>query len=372
MTTRAPKHAPSAAPSGLDAEAVAEAIADEGVAKEVAAGCAARGETAWCVELGGTTETLFDLASLTKPMTAVAIVRAKIDGRATLGSLLPELSGSATGGVSIELLLAHRAGLEPHVPMFAPLTRGERVDAQTAMRAAADARREDARGAVPADGFAPVYSDLGYVLAGAALARHVGARDAGEAIARLVVAPLGLEAQLGTARELEAQGIDLARVAAPTEDVAWRGGVIRGRVHDENAWALTGDGGSGHAGMFGTVGAVIAFGCALLDVLLPDYGFPLLLGDSRSLAWLVSPRAGGTLRAGFDGKSAEGSSAGSLCGPRTFGHLGFTGTSLWIDPDARAVVTLLTNRVHPSRDHVSIRAARPRAHDALFARARSL
>ena len=84
------------------------------------------------------------------------------------------------------------------------------------------------------------------------------------------------------------------------------------------------------------------------------------------------PAAGGTLRAGFDGKSAEGSSAGALAGPRTFGHLGFTGTSLWIDPDARAVVALLTNRVHPTRDHVAIRAARPRAHDALFARARVL
>jgi CubicO group peptidase (beta-lactamase class C family) len=375
VTTPAVNRAPSAshaAPNGLDAEAVAEAIVQEGVAPSVAAGCAARGEAAWRVEIGGAVDTLFDLASLTKPMTAVAIARAKIDPQATLGSLLPELAGSASGGAPIELLLAHRAGLEAHVPMFAPLARGERVDAPTAVRAAADARRDDARGEIPAEGFAPVYSDLGYVLAGAALARHVGARDAGEAIAQLVVAPLGLELQLGTARELEARGIDLARLAAPTEDVAWRGGVVRGRVHDENAWALTGDGGSGHAGMFGTVAAVMTFGCALLDVLLPDYGFALRLGDSRSLAWLVSPRAGGTLRAGFDGKSASDSSAGSLCGPRTFGHLGFTGTSLWIDPDARAVVALLTNRVHPTREHIAIRAVRPRAHDALFARARSL
>ncbi len=370
--TLTPNRAPSVPPSGLDAEAVAEAIVDAEVAKIVAAGCAARGETAWRVEVGGAADTLFDLASLTKPMTAVAIARAKIDPRATLGSLLPELADSASGEVPIELLLAHRAGLEAHVPMFAPLVRGERVDAPTAIRAAADARREDARGAIPSDGFAPLYSDLGYVLAGAALARRVGARDAGEAIEKLVVAPLGLESKLGTARELEARGIDLARIAAPTEDVAWRGGVVRGRVHDENAWALTGDGGSGHAGMFGTVAAVIAFGCALLDVLLPDYGFPLRLGDSRSLAWLVSPRLGGTLRAGFDGKSREGSSAGSLCGPRTFGHLGFTGTSLWIDPDARSVVALLTNRVHPTRENIAIRAARPGAHDALFARARSL
>jgi CubicO group peptidase (beta-lactamase class C family) len=78
------------------------------------------------------------------------------------------------------------------------------------------------------------------------------------------------------------------------------------------------------------------------------------------------------LRAGFDGKSAEGSSAGIVCGPRTFGHLGFTGTSLWIDPDAEIVAVLLTNRVHPARDNVKIREARPAAHDALHARALEL
>jgi CubicO group peptidase (beta-lactamase class C family) len=81
--------------------------------------------------------------------------------------------------------------------------------------------------------------------------------------------------------------------------------------------------------------------------------------------WLVRERPGGTLRAGFDGKSEDGSSAGTVLGPRTFGHLGFTGTSFWVDPDARVGVTLLTNRVHPTRDNASIRAARPRAHDAL-------
>ena len=376
VTTPAGNHAPSASerppPSGLDAEAVAEAIVSEGVAPLAATGCAGRSETSWHVELGGATATLFDLASLTKPMTAVAIARAGIDPRATLGALVPELVRTASGEIPLELLLSHRAGLEAHAPLFAPLLEGAAVDAAAALVTAANARRDDARGPVPAEGFAPVYSDLGYVLAGAALARCVGTRDAGEAIARLVAAPLGLERELGTARELEALGRDLAREAAPTEDVAWRGGVVCGRVHDENAWALTATGGSGHAGMYGTVAAVVAFGSALLDSLLPAYGFEARLGAARSLAWLVSPRTGGTLRAGFDGKSTVGSSAGRLAGPRTFGHLGFTGTSLWIDPDARAVVALLTNRVHPTREHLAIRAARPRAHDALFARARSL
>jgi CubicO group peptidase (beta-lactamase class C family) len=108
--------------------------------------------------------------------------------------------------------------------------------------------------------------------------------------------------------------------------------------------------------MFGTVSGVLAFaGDALAGV------------RGGELGWLVCERPGGTLRAGFDGKSAEGSSAGVHMGARSFGHLGFTGTSFWIDPDTGVIVSLLTNRVHPSRDNVVIRATRPRVHDALYA-----
>jgi CubicO group peptidase (beta-lactamase class C family) len=323
----------------------------------------------WRVEHGGAARTFFDLASLTKPMTAVAVARAGIDPAAPLVSFLPELGGTASADVSLELLLAHRGGLAPHIILYAALVEGGRVDRAEALRTAADARREDARGEVPPGGFPPLYSDMGYLLAGEALARATGAGDAGDAIGRLVVEPLGLDAELGTARALEARGIDLVRDAAPTEEVTWRGGIVRGRVHDENAWAIAGAGGAGHAGMFGTIGAVVAFGCAVFDA-IGSKSAPL--GSERGLGWLVAPRPGGTLRAGFDGKSAEGSSAGRLAGPATFGHLGFTGTSLWIDPDAGSVVALLTNRVHPTREHFAIRAARPGAHDALFARARAL
>ncbi|RYG70577.1 hypothetical protein EON77_13790, partial [bacterium] len=91
------------------------------------------------------------------------------------------------------------------------------------------------------------------------------------------------------------------------------------------------------------------------------------MSDPTSLAGKHFP-----LRAGFDGKSASASSAGERSGPRTFGHLGFTGTSLWIDPDAETVVAMLTNRIHPTRDNLRIRAARPVAHDALFARAAAI
>ena len=351
------------------ADEIAHRLRQEGVAPSVAAGCAVRRGDAFRLEMGGDAATYFDLASLTKPMTAVAVTRSGLDLRATLGSLLPELLASRSAEASLETLLAHRAGLRSHVALYLPLLAGSSVDAREALRCAADARRDECKGELPDGGFAPVYSDLGYILVGAALARHRNENDAGRCIESLVSVPLGQARQLGTARSLEALGVPLGECAAPTEDVPWRGGVVRGRVHDENAWALTGEGGSGHAGMFGTLGAVLAFGCAALDALERP-----ALGPFRDakLDELTRERPGGTLRAGFDGKSDEGSSAGTCMGPRAFGHLGFTGTSLWIDPDAGVVVALLTNRVHPSRDHLAIRAARPAAHDALVQRALEL
>ena len=345
----------------MTADEIARRVVAEDVAPACSAGCA-RFSGAWRVELGGG-GAFFDLASVTKPMTAVAIARAGIDRRRPLGELLPEVARTASAAVPLELFLAHRAGLEAHRDLHAPLLRGEPMDLTRALRAAAEARRGDALGPAPADGFAPLYSDLGYVLAGAALARAVGARDAGEAIARLVLDPLGLATRAGTIRELAGHGV--RGPFEPTEDAAWRGGRIEGAVHDENAWALTGTGGSGHAGIFATVDAVVTFGAAVLDALVGRGG---ALADA-DLAWTVRERPGGTLRAGFDGKSAGESSAGERTGRRAFGHLGFTGTSLWIDPDADIVIALLTNRVCPTRDHVAIRGARPWAHDALWLRA---
>jgi serine-type D-Ala-D-Ala carboxypeptidase len=349
----------------MTADEIARRIVEEAVAPACAAGCAVR-TAAWRQEVGGDVDAFFDLASVTKPLTAVAVARAAIAPETPLGAILEEARGTPSERVTIEHLLAHRAGLEAHRPLYTPLLRGGRVDVAAALREAADARRADADGEVPPEGFAPLYSDLGYILVGAALARTAGARDAGEAIARLVLEPLGIADAAGTVRDLQARGVH--GPFAPTEEVEWRGGLIRGAVHDENAWALTGFGGSGHAGLFATADAVLVFGRAVLDAL---QGRTNALGNV-DLHWLVRERPGSSLRAGFDGKSPAGSSAGAKLAMTSFGHLGYVGTSLWIDPENRTIVTLLTNRVRYGRDHLAIRAARPRAHDALWDRTRDL
>ncbi len=310
-----------------------------------------------------TTRTLFDLASVSKPVVACAaarlVARGELSLASPLGAFVPEVAGTPSQDVPLELLLAHRAGLEPHRPLFAALFQGRPFSRSRAIREAANARRADCQGPPPEAGFAPIYSDLGYALFGLALA-HAAQKPLDEVIRDEVTVPLRLE--LGSARLLRQARNDFAWQVAPTETLLARGGSVRGIVHDENAWALAGHGAAGHAGLFGTIDSLLVFGAALLDA---HAGRSVWL-SAAAFGPLVRPRAGGTLRAGFDGKSPGASSAGALCGPQTFGHLGFTGTSLWCDPGAEIATVLLTNRVCPARTNLRIRAARPEVHDELF------
>jgi serine-type D-Ala-D-Ala carboxypeptidase len=310
-----------------------------------------------------THDTPFDLASVTKPFVAVSFARLAKRGKISLderlGSVLPDLSNTPVGDCPLELLLAHRSGLAAHRQLYAPLMEGRPIDRQQAIIEACLSRPE-CEGERPTQGFPPTYSDMGYLLVGLAIeARTQTALD--EVVRAEVTSPLGIDARVGSARQLASRDAGFLERVAPTEDVAFRGGVVRGIVHDENAWALSGSGLSGHAGLFGDAASVRTFGEAVLAALMQDDGW---LGP-RDIEPLVRERQGGTLRAGFDGRGVTPSS-GSRLGPRAFGHLGFTGTSLWLDPDIGFVGVLLTNRVHPTREHIAIRAARPRAYDAMF------
>jgi serine-type D-Ala-D-Ala carboxypeptidase len=372
---------PSSRPSGASGRALdplARAVVETHLAAPAAVvGASVRVADAWSTEIAAagrlgsapgepraTPETPFDLASVTKPVTALTVARLARRGGLSLatplGALLAEARGTPSEDVSLELLLAHRAGLESHRPLYAPLAIGRPVHREGAFVEAARARRADAEGPAPADGFAPVYSDLGYLLAGEAVARAVGS-ELDVVMAREVFEPLGLA--LGSAARLRRRDATFGFRVAPTEVVPWRGGTVRGAVHDENAWALGGEGVSGHAGLFGTVEGVLALGRALLDVMAGRRDEFL---TREELLPLVRPRPGGTLRAGFDGKSQTGSSAGQRFGPNSVGHLGFTGTSMWIDPERELAGVLLTNRVHPTRASEVIRQVRPLVYDELF------
>jgi len=301
-----------------------------------------------------TTQTIYDLASLTKPVVACLALgfEERQPGLLTepLGAFLPQVAEQRAASTNLELLLSHRAGLSAHRELFAPLRTGCLLDSDAGLRLAADTFREDSLDD-PRGGYPAVYSDLGYVLAGAALEAH-GRQALDEQVAELAQRWL-LSGTLSSARFLPADA-----PVAPTEDVDWRGGRVRGVVHDENAFALRGRGLCGHAGLFGDARCFLTFGVALLECLRG-------LGPLRAetLRDALKPRPGGSYRLGFDSRSSQGSSAGRRFSSASFGHLGFTGTSLWCDPTANVAVVLLTNRVCPTRHNVAIRGARPTIHD---------
>ena len=370
----------------VDLDHVAAYVTNEcGAAPSAVVGAAVRCSNGWRLGWGVsgflwygdaapsvTVDAVFDLASVSKPFTALTLARLERAGVVarsdTLGAVLPELADTVSGGVALDLLSAHRAGLEAHREMFVKRAGAVPRDRASILREAAEARRPECQGAVPEDGFSPQYSDLGYMLLGAALVRAAGEPLDALANQQLSV-PLGLT--VGSMACLRTLDDRIDNRVVPTEVVPWRGGMLRGVVHDENAWVLQGDGFAGHAGLFGDASSVVRLGVALVEVWHDER--PDLL-SAAELAPLVRRRPGGTLCAGFDRRSEDGDGrnergvpmSGRHFGPETFGHLGFTGTSLWIDPQLGLVAVLLTNRVHPSREHIAIRKARPAAHDAIF------
>ncbi len=271
-------------------------------------------------------DTVFDLASLTKPIfTATAILRHAEQGRIalddTLASVIPDLrqydvAGAAECRLTFRQCLAHQT----HLPAVEPLyTYGQ---TPSTLRAFILQRAWQAG--------PPVYSDINYMLLGIALERLEGAA-------------LGhIDPGFGLSFQPD------ATACAATEFCHWRGRVMQGEVHDENAFALGGV--AGHAGLFGTADAVLDFAAALMQgrVLGPESvaGMRAAVHGHRSLGWEAA-------HAGWSG--------GDACSPGAIGHTGFTGTGLWIDWDRRLAWTLLTNRVHPSRHAESGIAALRRA-----------
>lgn len=306
-------------------------------------------------------DTPYDLASLTKPFVAAAALRLSqqgvVDLHEPVATFLPELAEAPAGEATLALLLSHRAGLAAWAPLYAQTSGPPGAEARRSAMLLTAART---CGDPPSTAARSEYSDLGYLIAGEALVRAAGA-GLHMLVHREVTAPLGIDQQVfyAGARDAAARA-ELALSAAPTEACPLRQHVVRGEVHDENAYAFGGI--AGHAGLFGSASAVLGFGLAMLSA---REGRSRWL-DQALVQWALRPRGEGYV-VGWDTRSAEGSSAGSAFSRQSFGHLGFTGTSIWCDPPRRLCAVLLSNRVHPTRDNLAIRGFRPRFHDRVAA-----
>jgi CubicO group peptidase (beta-lactamase class C family) len=292
--------------------------------------------------------TVYELASLTKVIAATTLAMVlEEEGRLEIASpvsrLLPGFRGGAKHGVRIRDLLTHASGL----PAWAPLFR-EAVGTEAVVAAAAGLGLE----AEP--GTRSCYSDPGFILLGAALEAAGGGRLDALSRAR-VLEPLGM-AETGFNPAPEGR-----QRIAPTELDPWRGRMLQGEVHDENAFAMGGV--AGHSGLFGPIADVIRFARMMLE------GGTLegrrLVSGSTVARYVARSEVPGSSRALGWNTPSPGSSAGTLLSPRSFGHTGFTGTSLWIDPERGVFVALLTNRVHPSREGPGIQDLRAAVADAV-------
>ena len=264
-----------------------------------------------------------------------------------IAALAPAWCGADRAGVTVRDLLLHQGGLPAWRPYF------ERLHGRDAYVAAIAAEPLDY-----APRTASVYSDLGFILLGAIL-EDLGGAPLDRQFDAFRAESLGdVPLRYGIAADW------LPRVA-PTERDPWRGRLLRGEVHDENAFALGGV--AGHAGLFGTAAAVSAFARWLQPIWTGDQQHDPGVSVPTAQAFLAEGPLGVSSRAhGWDTMRTT-SSCGAHLSTTAVGHTGFTGTSLWIDRERDLYVVLLTNRVHPTRDSEGIQALRRAVHDAVAA-----
>jgi CubicO group peptidase (beta-lactamase class C family) len=292
-------------------------------------------------------ETIFDLASLTKVVSTSTLMMQMIDARRLtlddrVGRWIAQWRGADRETVTIRSMLAHSSGLTAWLPFYRDYI--GRSDFQHAICSLPLEYAPDTQS---------IYSDLGFMLLGFILEDAGGATLEtlwNRAVSSITSLPLRFNPP-----------VSLRARIAPTERDPWRGRLLVGEVHDENCWAL--GGAAGHAGLFGTAPAVGEFSRAMLASLQGRSGSLA----SRDIATTFVTRAStpGSRALAWD-TMLPTSSCGTKMSPTSFGHTGFTGTSLWIDPVRQIYVVFLTNRVHPTRDNTAIQQIRPALHDAVM------
>ena len=281
-----------------------------------------------------TLATIFDLASLAKVMvTAPLVVEAGVRGEISVldpvETYLPETAGTDVGRLPLHLLLTHTAGFVPDNPM---------KDYRGGKRALYAAIAREPLDATPGTRFA--YSDVGYVLLQGVLERRFGKRLDALATER-IFGPLGFrDTRFGTLAR------DRGRVA-PTMKV--RGKWLRGRVHDPRTRTRALNGIAGHAGIFGTGDEVARFASMILAGGVYRGRRVLSEATLRGMTTNQAPGAAGVRRGfGFDIESPYSAPRGALFSRDSFGHTGWTGVSIWIDPTCDSYLVLLTNAIHPN------------------------
>ncbi len=319
-------------------------------------------------------ETVFDLSSLTKALaTTVAVMMLTRDGKLRLDDRVTRffhnfgVHGKTT--VTFRHLLAHCSGLAAWRPFYQKVAEVEHAASKVNFMASYGAKEfvyeeihREKPEAPPAS--KTIYSDLNFIMLGETVEK-VSTAPLNRFCRDKIFRPLGLRATdfidiaLVRSRRLE----PVADMFAPTELCPSRKRLLVGEVDDENAYAMGGV--AGHAGLFAPVREVDRIARELVACWTgrSDFVPQKVIREFWSRDKTV---AGSTWALGWDMPSLEGSSSGRHFSPGAVGHLGFTGTSIWIEPAREIVISIMTNRVHPRRDNQAIREFRPRIHDLIM------
>lgn len=304
-------------------------------------------------------DTIFDLSSVTKifataPLTAVLVERRWIDWDTRVSAVFPSYPYR---DIELRHLLSHTAGFPWWEPFWQKLRErfAPQVLWKTPIRARQNAMRELIFDVTPAvrPGERVEYSDVSFLLLGFVL-EEVLQMPLDRGVKELVWSPMGIRG--ASYRHTTHDPAKADERCAATEHSPWHDTVLQGQVHDENCWAMGGYG--GHSGAFGRAEDLLIFSRSMFHRFLSD--------ETVMPMWTRVAQPPGCVRTlGWDTPSGETSSVGSHFSRRSVGHLGFTGTSLWLDPEARLAVALLSNRVHTTRENIKIRALRPKLHEAI-------
>ena len=306
-------------------------------------------------------ETLFDLASLTKPLaTTLAMMKLADGGKIGLDTpiqaLLPCTVPEDKRSITPRLLLSHSAGFTGWLPFYLDMDHVAPTDRKAALR-----NQLLTLPLAYTPGTQSLYSDLGFMLLEWVIETTAGL-DLPRFLEQAFYDPLTLR-EIGFFSSDVPGRFSQDRFAA-TEACPWRKQVLQGAVHDENAYAIGGY--SGHAGLFGTAGNVYRLANFLRANWRGERNDDLNPETVREFFTRQDLVDGSTWALGWDTPSPANSSAGRYFSSTSVGHLGFTGTSLWMDMEQDVIIIFLTNRIHPTRNNEKIRVFRPVLHDRVM------
>ena len=306
----------------------------------------------------------FDLASLTKPFaTTMAILCLLRSGKIGLDEKLPDLVEKKTTDdkkeITMRQFLAHCSGFPAHREYFKILRDvPEEKKSDMVVKLLLTEKLEYKPGTKS------LYSDLGFMLLGKIIEKREGCSLA-DFFENKVLKPINMEKKIfyNPVGKENKKNKPVDFVA--TEKCPWRKKIMCGEVHDDNCYTMSGI--AGHSGLFGNIEGVTTYAGHILDMWKGRKRHPSIENnDLKTFLRRQSNIPGSSWALGFDTPAWSGSSSGKYFSPSSVGHLGFTGTSFWIDPEKELIVVLLTNRVHPNRGNTKIRQFRPLFHDYIL------